>query len=149
LHSGFSQNHQNEEIKMKKQLLVIAVILLLFQGVGISNASIIQLGESGYYYEASEIYKFTSNNHYYQIFKSYNSIKWAEANSIANGLIYGSLPGHLATLTSIEEDSFAWVNLNSNYANTWIGGIYSDCHHRPKMNPPANGKRTHQTGISG
>jgi hypothetical protein len=24
-----------------------------------------------------------------------------------------------------------------------------ECHHRPKMNPPANGKRTRQTGISG
>jgi hypothetical protein len=60
------------------------------------------------------------NNHYYELFLSTET--WTSANASANSKTYIGFQGHLATLTSMEENDFVKSLNPDNNAEYWIGG---------------------------
>lgn len=62
------------------------------------------------------------NGHYYEVLDGYYT--WDEARDLAAGREYSGMQGHLATLTSAEENAFA-QSLPRPYWGTWVGG-YQD-----------------------
>jgi hypothetical protein len=63
-----------------------------------------------------------ANGHYYQVidFSEVGRMNWNEAKSYAEGLIHEGLTGHLATITSQEEDDFVW---NIGGEGRFLGGF--------------------------
>lgn len=59
------------------------------------------------------------NGHYYEALAS--GISWQEAEAAAESMTYLGLSGHLATITSAEENAFAWTGLGD-VTNYWLGG---------------------------
>ncbi|MBW1786463.1 MAG: hypothetical protein JRK53_07570, partial [Deltaproteobacteria bacterium] len=49
-------------------------------------------------------------------------ITWYEARNLASCMSYMGLPGHLATITSKEEDGFVRTNLPIETPRVWLGG---------------------------
>ena len=60
------------------------------------------------------------NGHYYECVPC--ATTWAQANELASNLTFGQLRGHLATITSAEENDFV-TGLGCGFS--WIGGIQS------------------------
>jgi len=96
--------------------LSITVVVVLFVGVllvGNAVAVPIQwsLADGG-------------NDHWYDYVASVSL--WGEANTQAQTLSLNGFDGHLATVTSVEENSFIWDNLSSSFSNSrgyvWLGG---------------------------
>ncbi len=53
----------------------------------------------------------SQNNHYYELISFTElgeRLAWDEANAYAQSLVHAGLQGHLATITSVEEDDFVW-----------------------------------------
>ena len=98
---------------MRQFSLFLSVIALLFGMAGIVNADSIE-------------WKITDggNGHFYEAVSSTVS-GWNDANELANGVIFNNMNGHLATLTSEEENNWVWTNLNS-IIGYFIGGTDQD-----------------------
>lgn len=68
--------------------------------------------------------QFSGNGHYYQ-FIGQPHLTWTQARDAAEALTYdsgsGILQGYLATLTTVDENSFVRTNFDQ-YAGPWIGG---------------------------
>ena len=62
------------------------------------------------------------NNHWYDIVNFERS--WDQANTNAQTQRYGGMQGHLATLTSAEENVFVWSSCQAN--RYWLGGYQTD-----------------------
>jgi len=69
-----------------------------------------------------------ANNHYYEVFSD-EGIPWGDAETIANRMKIGAVQGHLATITSAEEDEFvddlrqaAFDGGDIPKQQVWIGG---------------------------
>ena len=60
------------------------------------------------------------NGHYYAMYT--DNLTWEDARSVVETLDYEGIPGHLATLTSAEENSWVHENLGSSVSG-WIGGF--------------------------
>jgi len=93
---------------MMKELLVLlaASFLVLFSSSDASSTPV-QWTSDG-------------NGHYYELFLN-DYITWTDANSAANAKTYNGMPGHLATLTSQEENAFVF-NLGD-VGCFWLGGF--------------------------
>lgn len=63
------------------------------------------------------------NGHYYEFFQSDGNITWADANASANSSVYSGMIGHLATLTSAQENDWVFENVAGGSTGTWLGGI--------------------------
>jgi hypothetical protein len=70
-----------------------------------------------------------ANNHYYEVIAA-PAISWEDANLAAQGLSYNGIAGHLATLTSPEENAFVDGLRESLFpssveapAEVWVGGF--------------------------
>ena len=61
---------------------------------------------------------YTGNGHYFE-FNSSTNISWTAAFTAANSKTYFGLQGYLATITSIEENTFVYSKIN---AAGWLGG---------------------------
>jgi len=61
------------------------------------------------------------NGHYYELIQTF--LSWEDANAAARSMEYKGYPGHLATITSQEENDFIYANFG-NYENYWfwLGG---------------------------
>jgi hypothetical protein len=49
-----------------------------------------------------------ANGHWYQVIHPYVPITWYEARAAAESLSFGGYRGHLATITSLDENQFIW-----------------------------------------
>ena len=76
--------------------------------------------------------QWTGNGHWYEVVEPPSGgITWEEASQAAQGRIWMSMSGHLATITSQGEQDFVATLLGSH--NYWLAG-YQD----PKTSPPAD-----------
>ena len=64
------------------------------------------------------------NGHYYELINVPEGITWEDAKNAAQSLSYSGMNGHLATITSQDENDFIVNNLNSNYH--WLAGLQPD-----------------------
>src|SRR5437588_6298286 len=69
----------------------------------------------------------SGNGHFYEFvrFSSTASNTWYDARTAASQRTFASLPGHLATITSAQENDFIASNFNTGVSGegAWIGGI--------------------------
>jgi hypothetical protein len=63
----------------------------------------------------------SDNGHYYDIVVSQDTISWINANAAAEASVYEGKAGHLATITSQEEQD--WISNNFFPSNAWLGGF--------------------------
>jgi hypothetical protein len=83
-----------------------------------------------------------ANGHWYQTVRVPGGIVWAEARAAAEALAFGGYRGHLATVTSAEENEFLAQHVlpsARNYGGLWLGG-YQDTT-APDYREPGGGWR--------
>ncbi len=61
---------------------------------------------------SASTFHFAINGHWYEAISKGNAITWVDAKSEAESLTHLGIPGHLATLTSHEENIFVWDKLS-------------------------------------
>jgi len=106
---------------MEKKLLInLATGLFLVAGTGLAHADPVQWANNGHWYE---LVRTTSQ---------YVGWSWTEANGLASLSTYNGMTGHLATLTSFEEDQFIFDTLSIGYGAIWLGGFQED---KPNQDP--------------
>jgi len=95
---------------VKNLSIVLINILLLFGFIGVATATPVQWTATG------------GNDHWYDIV-IYTST-WDQADADAQLKTYNLRRGHLATLTSSDENSWVYTTLSSqaNIDNYWLGG---------------------------
>ena len=76
------------------------------------------------YNPGGRIYRNAENGHYYTIIKLSTGITWSGANAKAMGMTYQSIKGHLATITSKQENDFILnlTRLDGRVFTYWLGG---------------------------
>jgi hypothetical protein len=77
-----------------------------------------------------------SNAHWYQAVRVPNGINWPDARDLAATSAYSGLGGHLATLTSVDEEQFVldWVLPANGKEDFWLGGYqepYEEGYYEP------------------
>src|SRR5436309_13773320 len=89
---------------------------------------------------ASPVYNPT-NGHWYQYVSISRQINWPDARAAAESVSYAGYPGHLATVTSSEENQFVSSYLTGVglQGGIWLGG-YQD-HSAPDYSEPTGGWR--------
>ncbi|MDT8356917.1 MAG: lectin-like protein [Methanomicrobiaceae archaeon] len=94
---------------MKKQILAGIVILLCTGMIGTGSAVPVQDPDTG---------------HYYELFSA-SHINFSEASEAASGMTLGGdlCPGHLATVTSQDENDFIVDTFTGSLDLKWIGGF--------------------------
>jgi PKD repeat protein len=65
--------------------------------------------------------QYSGNGHYYEAIYVPSDISWENAKTAAELLSYSGVNGHLATITSLDENEFIVKNING--YNCWLGGI--------------------------
>ena len=98
---------------MKKILVVLVVGAMLSGFTGGASATPIQWVGSG------------ANNNWYELVDAPNTT-WTDANTAASSMTYNGLTGHLATLTSIEENEFVFTGLQIDKRPAWLGGFQDE-----------------------
>jgi hypothetical protein len=95
---------------MKKLLGILCAILLVFAVVGIGQASPVL---------------WATNGHYYDAIAFPSGITWNDAKTVAENSTYLGMNGHLATVTSADENSFIVNNLGGASAvnRFFLGGF--------------------------
>lgn len=89
---------------------------------------------------------FTGNGHFYEFVSSTN-ILWTNANTAANLRTYFGLQGYLATITSLNENTFVYSKIN---AAGWLGGSDATSEGVWKwVCGPENGTQFWQGGVGG
>ncbi|HAB15409.1 MAG TPA: hypothetical protein DCE44_03055 [Verrucomicrobiales bacterium] len=74
------------------------------------------------------------NGHFYQVITAYY-ITWEEAKAAAEAMTFGCATGHLATVTSYEEDAFIdRLRRNCLLQQLWVGGLQPS----DELDPTAN-----------
>ena len=63
------------------------------------------------------------NGHYYDVIDSGYNIPWPTAESQAAAMSFAGLPGHLATVTSQQENDFIANTFGDLIRGTWLGGF--------------------------
>jgi hypothetical protein len=69
-----------------------------------------------------------ANGHWYQVVTPTSELSWQQAREAAAALSHAGLPGHLATVTSLEENQFIWdqvIQQNPSRSDYYLGG-YQD-----------------------
>lgn len=111
------------------QRSIISIILMSFVILGFSNLN------------AAPVLN-PNNNHYYEaipssvVVPSIGFESWAEARDQAASMSYMGMQGHLAVLTSQEENDWVWNNLGINLFRFLLGG-YQDPNY-PESGPKDN-----------
>lgn len=82
-----------------------------------------------------------ANGHWYQYVSPPGQIDWPNARAAAASVSYAGYPGHLATITSPDENQFVsrYLTTNGVQGGIWLGG-YQD-HSAPDYSEPAGGWR--------
>src|SRR5262245_46650056 len=63
-----------------------------------------------------------ASGHYYELVTTDTRISWDQANAAANARTFAGLQGHLATVTSADEQAF--IGSTFDFTNTAGNGIY-------------------------
>jgi hypothetical protein len=66
--------------------------------------------------------QFAGNNNWYELISAPNTT-WTQANDLANISIFNGITGHLATITSVEENTFIFAGLGVGNSPIWLGGF--------------------------
>ncbi|MEA1921466.1 MAG: IPTL-CTERM sorting domain-containing protein [Pseudomonadota bacterium] len=117
---------------MKRNLLLLATGLFMFSMVGMAEAAPVQWGSAD-----------GGNNHWYDVISDVTT--WEAASTAAQTMTHDGMQGHLATLTSIEEDTFVSDEFNFSSpdpndpdpVNLWLGG-YQIGEPNPSGEPSGN-----------
>jgi hypothetical protein len=78
-----------------------------------------------------------ANGHYYECIDNGSSISWDAANQIAQSKSFMGKHGHLATITSAQENDFITTNIVNGGPEIWIG-LYQDAS-SPSYSEPSGG----------
>ena len=78
---------------------------------------------------------FNRTGHYYDVVTLNRDISWNEAKSHAEALSYKGMQGHLAAITSAEENEFIWRYLA---AQSGVSALFIGGYQYPKTNVPAD-----------
>ena len=81
---------------------------------------------------AADPVQWTANGHYYDIVGWPTAVYWPEARDLASGMTWQGCQGHLATITTPEEQAFLQQTFGVYMDMCWLGG-YQD----PRESPPA------------
>jgi hypothetical protein len=95
---------------MRRFLAFLFTIVFIFGVVGSVSAVPIKWGTNGHYYEAI----------------SASNITWSQADVAAESSTFQGVNGHLATITSAEENSFIFIELGIYNNPYWLGGFQPD-----------------------
>jgi len=71
------------------------------------------------------------NSHYYEIITI--DLTWSAARDLAASMYWNADSGHLATITSSEEQTFLQQSFGDQMDNCWLGG-----YQEPQSSPPAD-----------
>ena len=66
---------------------------------------------------------FPANGHYYQVVRVEGGITWPEAKEAAENMAFKGVTGHLATVSSREENDWVVENTDFGSGQWWIGGF--------------------------
>ncbi|MFW6244415.1 MAG: hypothetical protein ACOC36_00870 [Fibrobacterota bacterium] len=77
---------------------------------------------------------FSENGHYYDVITFEGTISWEEARDRAESLTYNGLQGHLATITSAQENEFIWRYLA---AQSGVSSLHIGAFQAPRTDDPA------------
>jgi hypothetical protein len=106
---------------MKRMLLFIFAISMVLCTFGNALAVPVQwLSTAG------------GNDHWYERVSDATTLTWAQAFDKSLTLTYNGMTGHLATLTSVEENNWVWSNLGAD--RYWLGGYQTDKTAEPSGN---------------
>lgn len=96
---------------MKKLLVLFCTVYLILGFIGGTVAAPVQWSST-----------VGGNDHWYELISSpYTS--WTTANQNAEASIYMGLTGHLATITSLEENNYLYTTYNTSNSRLWLGGF--------------------------
>jgi len=87
---------------------IILTLVLSFLSFG-ANAAPVQWSGNGHYYDLVIV-----------------QLSWAEADAEAKNLSWNGLGGHLATITSQEENDFIYSIMPNGAYTYWLGGTQTD-----------------------
>jgi hypothetical protein len=80
----------------------------------------------------AQTYRLNPNNgHYYRF--EFNAVTWEQANNVAMQSLFAGIDGHLATITSADEQAF----IDSTFflfEKVWLGGFQPPSSHEPDGN---------------
>jgi hypothetical protein len=100
-------------------LLLAALVCLACLAPTASRAEPVQWAENGHWYELVD-----------QI------VSWEEAEALAESMYHLGVQGHLATLTTVAENDFVWLELVSDQAYTPLGDPWLGGYQNPVASPP-------------
>ncbi len=86
------------------------ILISLFAGLLLAGSS-----------TQAAVVQWSGNGHYYEIINK--QINWYDAKTEAENMTYLGLQGHLATITSAEENQFLTNTFLSAINNKWLGGF--------------------------
>ena len=66
---------------------------------------------------------FPANGHYYQVVRAEGGFTWPQAKEAAERMVLNGVRGHLATITSREENHWIVANTDLGSDQVWIGGV--------------------------
>jgi hypothetical protein len=96
--------------------------------ISLFAAAVAALGLLGPMGSAAEPIQWEGNGHWYDCVAG--TYAWLEARAAADSLSWLGQPGHLATLTSAEENAFVDENFGACQNDLWLGG-YQDPNYEP------------------
>ena len=99
--------HNKEGRAMKRSIIIVVIITSLFSGLAYATPIQWTSADGGNWYEAISF-----------------SSTWEEAYVAAQTLSYNGITGHLATLTSAEENAFIRDTFEAN--RYWLGGYQTN-----------------------
>jgi hypothetical protein len=102
-------------------------------GAGLISALVLLLRPVPSAAQAGPVVFNPANGHYYQEVGVPGGLLWDAANQAAQSMSYQGIPGHLATITSAEENQFIMDSLPNAILGHWFIGGYQT----PTANEPA------------
>lgn len=94
---------------------------LLFEGVIVANASgqVSDAPGAPVQWSTAE----GGNGHYYVVVNHGDTISWEDAEALAASLTFNGQSGHLATITSSQENAFLFDTFGNSVRTKWLGGF--------------------------
>lgn len=107
---------------MRRIILILLIAVVSFVVYSHADAAVLEWlindGGNGHFYERVAL---TSS--YYD---GDGSLSWVDANAVASAMSYLGMPGHLVSITSVQENTFILNNWSGGLASCWIGAYQYD-----------------------
>jgi len=108
---------------MKKFLVILCAVTLVFGMVGAASAVPVQFADNGHYYEVMTTYEHTGWFSTYE--RNFNST-WSRALRYSDDYDYLGETAYFATITSAAENDFVASLVATVDENAWLGGTDRD-----------------------